>query len=105
MAEKVKVSKVIKSINRILGHQNTNISELVQLNSAINALWDEVRDNIETEEVTQEQCVEMVQLLNRFHVVSKATDYGGIGVHTLMHTIQPGNINEGGKCGPWNPDC
>ena len=52
MAEKVKVSKVIKFINRILVHQNNNISELVQLNSAINALWDEVRQDRDWETLT-----------------------------------------------------
>lgn len=105
MAEKVKVKKMLREIDRIMEHQNNSIAELIQVNSAMGCLYDQVRDRIEIEEVTMEECAEMVGLINRFHELSSAIHAGGLAIHVQLHNVQPGNINEGGKCPPWDPDC
>jgi len=105
MAEKVKVKKMLREIDRIMQHQNNSIAELIQINSAIGSLYDQVRDRIEIEEVTQEECEEMVEYINRFHELSIAIHAGGLAIHVQLHNVQPGNINEGGKCPPWQSDC
>lgn len=105
MSRKIEVSDLNSKIDALLQIASNNIGDLVMANSTVNSIWNSIKDRVDREQVTQEECANMVAALAEFHQAVGNIYSAGISAHVQMSNVRPGNINEGGKCWPPGSDC